>query len=183
MLTNKAITMIKQAQQSTFSFHDFARLLFQNRKRAGMYGLIFIFISFNLCLFLPANMQSPKAETMVNSVQLFCFAIMGIINVWFFYKRNFLAELFFSGAKLAFILLLFILIAFVLFVYYYVSGNNGLIMAFASSSAFLLPFIIYQGWKEFMSIPAKKFPLWHLPETEFNDNPLSSAVNTMQVQL
>src|SRR5450432_2528003 len=105
--------MIKQPEQS-FSFLDFARVLFQNRRRAGMYGLIFIFVSFNLGLFFSTNMHSPDHEKIVNAVQLVCFLIMGIINVWYFYKRNFLAELFFSGAKLAFILLLFILIAFVL---------------------------------------------------------------------
>ena len=174
--------MIKQAEQS-FSFHDFARLLFQNRRRAGMYGLIFIFVSFSLGLFFSANMHSPNQEKIVNAVQLFCFLIMGVINVWFFYKRNFLAELFFSGAKLAFILLLFILIALVLFIYYYVSENNGLIMAVASSSAFLFPFIVYEGWNEYIKIPAKTYPVWYLPVTE-PDNAISfSAAGAVQVQL
>ncbi|MEP6746341.1 MAG: TssN family type VI secretion system protein [Bacteroidota bacterium] len=175
--------MIKQVQP-TFSFNDFVRLLFQNRRRAGVYGLTLIIISFNLCLFLPANMHTPSAERLVNVVQLCCFGIMGIVNVWFFYKRNFLAELFFSEAKLAFILLLFILIGLVLFIYYYVTGNNGLMMAFASSSAFLLPFIIYQGWMEYVAIPAKKMNAWHLPVVEAGNNnaPLSTA-STMQIQL
>jgi Type VI secretion system, TssN len=174
--------MIRQPEQS-FSFLNFARVLFQNRRRAGMYGLIFIFVSFNLGLFFSTNMHSPDHEKIVNAVQLVCFLIMGIINVWYFYKRNFLAELFFSGAKLAFILLLFILIAFVLFIYYYDSGNDGLIMAFASSSAFLFPFIVDEGWKEYMAIPARTYPVWYLPITDADYTISFSATGTIQIQL
>ncbi|MEO5684337.1 MAG: TssN family type VI secretion system protein [Chitinophagaceae bacterium] len=175
--------MIKQAEQS-FSFYHFGQLLFQNRKKAGLYGLFFVVVSFNLCLFLQANLQTPAAERIINAIQLMCFAAMGIFNVWFFYKRNFLAELSLSGAKLAFICLLFIVIALVLFVYYYVSGNNELVMAFASSGAFLLPFLIYQGWIEFMDIPVKSYPVWYLPAVDAAvRNTAVSAANSMQVQL
>ncbi len=175
--------MIKQAQPP-FSWQLFGRLLFQNRKKATVYGLFFVVVSFNLCLFLPANMHTPAAEQMVNGVQLFCFGVMGIINVWFFTRRNFLAELSFSGVRLAYISLLFIAIALVLFIYYYISGNNSLIMAFASSSAFLLPFIIYQGFIELMEVPPTLHPVWYLPKVASPAATLSAfTVNSMQVQL
>jgi hypothetical protein len=176
--------MIKQVEQP-FSLQDFARLLFQNRKQAGMYVLFFVIVSFNLCVFLPANMHTPAAGRMVNAFQLFCFAVMGVVNVWFFYKPKFLAAFSVSSARLAFICLLFIAIGLLLFIYYYVSGNNGLVMAFASSGAFLLPFLVYQGWTEYMNIPEKEYPVWRLPETAVpagNAMPLPVA-NTLQVQL
>ena len=56
-------------------------------------------------------------------------------------------------------------------------------MAFASSGAFMLPFLIYQGWIEYMAIPAKDYPVWQLPATEPGTVFLLSAVTTMQVQL
>ncbi|MEO5638180.1 MAG: TssN family type VI secretion system protein [Chitinophagaceae bacterium] len=172
--------MIKQAA-SAFSFQNFARLLFQNRKKAGLYGGLFIVIAFNLCLFLGANMHSPDNERTVTVIQLVSFAFMGIINVWIFYKRNFLEELSLSGAKLAFICLLFIVMALVLFLYYYISGNNELIMAFASSGAFFLPFLICQGWTAWMTIPPKNYPVWYLPSVEIPA--MSATANSMQVQL
>lgn len=175
--------MIKQAQQP-FSLQHFGRLLFRHRKKASMYGLVFIAVSLNLCLFLPANMRTPAAGQMVTAIQLLCFAVMGIINVWFFTGRNFLAELAVSGARLAYISLLFIAMALVLFGYYFVTGNNSLVMAFASSGAFLLPFLIYQGYIEFMGIPAKNYPVWHLPETASGAAVLSAfTVNSIQLQL
>ncbi len=175
--------MIKQVEQP-FTFPDFARVLFQHRRRAGVYALSFIVLSFNLCLFLQANMHTPAAERTINAIQLACFAVMGMVNVWFFYKRNFLAELALSGARLAFICLLFIVMALVLFIYYYFSGNDGLVMVFASSGAFLFPFLIYQGWMAFMQIPEKTYPVWFIPkEGDRVGAVVSSARNNMQVQL
>lgn len=175
--------MIKQAQP-TFSWQLFGRLLFQHRKNATVYGLVFVAVSINLCLFLPANMRTPAAEQLVNAGQLLCFGVMGIINVWFFTRRNFLAELSISGVRLAYISLLFIAIALVLFIYYYISGNNSLIMAFASSSAFLLPFIIYQGFAEFVEVPVRNYPVWYLPEIASPPALLAAfTINSMQVQM
>ncbi|MEO6316374.1 MAG: TssN family type VI secretion system protein [Chitinophagaceae bacterium] len=173
--------MIKQAVQP-FSLQHFGRLLFQNRKKAGLYGLCFVGLSLNLCLFLSANMHTPAAARMNDVLQLMCFGIMGVFNVWVFNKRNFLKGCAFQGARLAFISLLFVLIVLVLFLYYYFSGNNGLIMAFASSGAFLLPFLIFQGWMEYSNIPEKTYPVWQLPSDNGESNALPAfTVHTMQV--
>lgn len=173
--------MIKHVEQP-FSFPRFAQLLFEQRRQAAVYGLSIVIISFNLCFFLQANMRTPSSEKTINVIQLCCFGIMGIVNVWFFYRKNILAGLSLTGAKLAFICLLFVIIALVLFIYYIIAGNNSLIMAFGSSSAFLLPFIVYQGWKEFMGIPEKKFSLWFLPEQASAAAPTYSAMSAIQVQ-
>ena len=57
-------------------------------------------------------------------------------------------------------------------------------MAFASSGAFLFPFLIYQGWTEFVNIPKKKYPVWQLPPaTTIVSTMAAPTVNTMQVQV
>lgn len=175
--------MIKQGEQR-FSFVHFAKLLFQNRKKAGMYGLLFIAISCNICLFLPGGMHSSGAGHLVNAVQLICFFAMGVINVWAFYRKKFMAAFSSTGDKLAFIALLFIIMAIVLFVYYYLAGNNNLSMVFASSSAFLLPFLLIQSWMAYLHIPAKDYPIWQLPEeARPMEGALPSYAGNMQVQL
>ena len=172
--------MIKQAQPS-FSFEIFRKLLLQNWKKAAIYGFLSIVIAFNLCIFWGSDMHSPGSEKTATAIQLSCFVLMGIINAWLFYKRGFLSELSLYAAKLAFICLLFVAMALVLFVYYYVSAKQVLIMAFASSSAFLFPFLICHCWAAFIAIPEKKYPVWYLPE---NETPLIISNNSqVQVQL
>lgn len=175
--------MIKQATQH-FSFHHFARLLVQHRKQAGMYVLFLLVVSFNLCLFL-SNLHTPVATPMVNAVQLICFGIMGVVNVWFFYKPAFLAAFAVSNARPAFVGLLFVVIALLLFVYYSLTGNNTLVMAFASSGSFLLPFLVYQAYIAFMHIPAKQYAVWYLPtDTGVTTGAFAAnAASAMQVQL
>jgi Type VI secretion system, TssN len=167
-----------------FSFTDFGRLLLQHRRKASLYGLCFIVLSLNCAVFMHSNMQGPVAESMLQALQLGCFMVMGIINTWFLYQRNFLAELSLSGNRLAFIGLVFIAMQAVLFTYYYFTDYTGMIMAFAGSGAFLLPFIVYHGWNAYLQIPARHYQYWQLPDAVSPPAALAQASSRlMQVQL
>jgi hypothetical protein len=175
--------MIKN-HAAPFSFADFARLLLQHRRKASLYGLFFIVLALNCGVFIPAIWQPPAEEKLLNAIQLSCFMAMGVINVWFLYQRNFLAELSLSGNRLAYICLVFIAMQAVLFVYYYLSDYKGLIMAFAGSGAFLLPFLVYHGWNAWLLIPGRQYQVWRLPDTI--DPPgeyMPASGRTMQLQL
>ena len=153
--------MIKQA--NSFSIPLFARLLFQNRKQAGLYGGLFLIIVVNLGLLLSINVQRVWAAGAVKFIPLGCFTLMGIANIHFFYKRNFLSAFSFWWAKPAYTVLLFLLMVLVLFIYYFVTGNNHMLLCIACSAAFLLPLVVYLGWAVFSRIPAKQYPVWRLP--------------------
>lgn len=144
--------MIKQAP--SFSAHHFGQLLLQHRRRAALYGFFLLVIAINLCVLL----RSTPA-------QLSCFALMGTVNAWLLYKQRLLAAFYLPAAQLAFISLLFILMVGVLFGYYIFFASPLLIMAFASSGAFLLPFVLCYSWQTFLLIPAKQYPVWYLPAT------------------
>lgn len=159
---------------------NFSKLLWKNRKIAAVNTLFFILLSIFIAT-VPAIQVTAYISFGIKAFQLLAFLGLGMLNTYLLNKYQRFLNMNFYKEKLLYTLLLASLIFFILFLFYYVINENILIMAYASSSSFLLPIIIHQAWSFYKSIPEKQYKLWYYPE-ELADVQVPKFRNGISVQ-
>ena len=110
------------------------------------YIILFLVISITLGCISLLSTQTNIPLGWFKLLQMICFCAAGILYVKQIRRYNFALKNGGNG-KLQFSILLFALIFLALFILYYITYPEFILMALGSASAFILPFIIAQSWR------------------------------------
>ncbi|MEJ7737747.1 MAG: TssN family type VI secretion system protein [Chitinophagaceae bacterium] len=166
--------------QNMVPFSNFTRMLWENRKIAAVNTLFFLLLSLFVAT-VPVTQGTGHISLGAKAFQVLAFFGLGLLSTSLLEKYQRLVNRDFSKEKWLYTLLLASLIFLILLLFYYAVNDNILVMAYASTSSFLLPLTIQQAWYFFKNIPEKQYKLWYYP-SELTEIQVPKFRNGIQVQ-
>ncbi len=173
--------MIQAGGEHNSSFPNFLQTLLQYRKLVLTHITIIMLIAALTAVFT-INDFLEVPILWVKAVQVIVFLISGGLYTLLYQTQ--LPGLNGNGltGSLFFSFLLSLVICVVLFIFYFFTDRSLLLMAFASSSAFLLPPVLTRSWHYFTHIPGKQYIIWYNPETDI-DTRVPIYLNSINIRL
>lgn len=158
-------------------------IISDTRKRKGLLAYLAMAIALTLLLGAISVMNIGISGFFIKACQILAFLGCGILYISFL-KKNIVFPYLTSpfNNKLLFSISLSLLISIVLLLLYLFTDSNMIVMSFASSCSFLLPFAITEAWKTYNELPQKRYKLWYNSDVVM-DSRTTVFLNSLPIRL